>query len=428
MNRINQSRYRVGLSTGKELSLLMAAGIALLLALSTASAQTPSCYYSFDNMDLTESSGNFVSGIALDEDGPLADDFQYDCGVGMNSSSLLFEGDIEFVSLDPEVKSLFDQEFTLSFYFRIDSQLDESYSLFSIENNCVRDSALTIRYLSVLNELRIEYARDASESVFFNVKLNEQSCWHHLVFIRNEDVYSFYLDGEFVGNQLFVEEVVLGENYDVLVGSSQCVPRLDEYFRGRVDEIKIFDFALSADDIERIDVFPDQVTSRDTTIFEGDSHFLNTGASCAPTITWTPALGLDDASIPDPIATPTESTVYQVDFIHGDCTTTDSVRVFVVTEDNIDCEQLLLASAFTPNGDGINDEYGISNAFIINELDRFQLYDRWGAKIFESMDKNDTWDGSYKNQLLMPGTYVYKIEYQCRGDNYQKTGSFNLIK
>lgn len=117
-----------------------------------------------------------------------------------------------------------------------------------------------------------------------------------------------------------------------------------------------------------------------------------------------------------------------MEFVHDNCVTTDSIRIFVLQDDDIDCDNLLLPTAFTPNGDNINDDYGISNTFIINDLQRYEIYDRWGLKIFESADKNEKWDGAFRDQNLMPGTYVYKIEYECRGDNFQKTGSFNLIK
>jgi len=400
---------------------IIALGLAFGLVLGLADAQSPSCHYSFDNMNLAESTGNYATGIVMNK-------AKYECGVGLNSSALFFEGQEDSIFLDPKIKELFDSEFTLSIYFRVDPVPGESYSLFSIENNCEQDSALSIRYLSNLNELRLTYARDASESVFFSSKLNPQSCWHHLVFIRDGNTYSFYLDGEFIQNKVFVENIVLGTNYNVHVGYSDCVPRLDTFFRGRIDEIKIFDSAFDAVSLSTIDEFPDQITSQDTTIFEGDSYQIETGPSCAPDLIWTPSTGLDNDIIPNPLATPCESTVYQVEFMHSDCTTTDSVRVFVIKDEDINCDKLLLPSAFTPNGDNINDEYGISNAFIISDLDRYEIYDRWGMKIFESLDKNEKWNGSYNSQKMMPGTYVYKIEYQCRDDNFQKTGSFNLIK
>lgn len=402
-------------------SLVLATCIAWFLILGTAIGQTPSAYYSFDNMDLSESTGNFADGFVMNT-------VQYDCGVGMNSSSLLFEGQADSVFLDPNVKELFDTEFTLSFYFRVDPVMGESYTLFSIEDGCDQDSSLIIRYLSTLNEIRIEYARDDTESVAFNSKLNEQSCWHHLVFIRDADTYSFYLNGEFINNRLFVEDVILGVNHNVHVGYSDCVPRLDDPFRGQIDEIQIFDSAFDDISLATLDRFPDQIISVDTTIFEGDSYDIATGLSCAPSLQWTPAIGLDNDLIPNPTATPVESVVYQVEFVHDNCVTTDSIRIFVLQDDDIDCDNLLLPTAFTPNGDNINDDYGISNTFIINDLQRYEIYDRWGLKIFESADKNEKWDGAFRDQNLMPGTYVYKIEYECRGDNFQKTGSFNLIK
>lgn len=387
----------------------------------------PVVCYDFDNMDLSERTGNYNTGTAINT-------AQFECGSGPNSMALLFEGGpLDTIELDPQIKDIFNNAnttntgFTLSFDFWIDEG-SGSYSLFSIEDNCLQDSALIVRYIQSLNEIRIQYARDASESVFFSEKLDVLSCWHNLTLVKDGDDFTFYLDGVFIESLFFNDIIVLGQDYKVYIGFSDCVPRLDEDFRGRIDDIKIYDVPLDEQDLAAVNKFTDQIISIDTTIFEGDSYQLVSGPSCASDITWSPTLGLSDAGIPGPNATPTESTIYKISYDHGSCITTDSVRISVIKESNIDCNNILLPKAFTPNGDRLNDVYSISNNFIIEDLSRFEVYDRWGGKIFETTNKLMGWDGTFRGQKMMPGTYVYKIEYKCKEESYQKTASFSLLK
>ena len=380
---------------------------------------TPRAVYNFDNLDLSEATGNFQAGQALNND-------SYDCGIGANSNALFFDGSTDTIALDPAVKDLFTDDFSLSFYFRPDKNVD-SYTLFSIQENCERDSSLNIRY-TVQNELRIEYAANIADAVRFIHPLDPNACWHYMVMTKQGTDFNLYVNGEFIETVSFLSSIALGRNFPVYVGYSDCVGRFDEHYRGRIDDIRIYDVALTEEEVRGLNFFPDRITSRDTTLFVGDSYQIFTGETCANNISWTPQQGLDDPSSASPIATPSETTTYSIDFMHDSCTSTDTVRVSIVQEEDIDCGNLLLPRAFTPNNDELNDTYGISNKFIVNSLQRFEIFDRWGMKLFETNQVLEEWDGTFNGQTMLPGTYVYKIEYQCIEQSFQKTGSFNLIK
>lgn len=388
---------------------------------SELSSQTdPVAEYNFDNMDLSESSGNYNSGIAGIQP-------TYECGVGANSSALNFSAIQDTITLDPAIKDIMDGDFTLSLYFWID-QGQEAHTIFSIQDSCRRDSSFTIKYNSTINELRIEYARSLVEFVSFNYNLSETNCWHNIIFSKSETTYSFYIDGVFIENQLFVDDIAMGENFKVHLGYADCIGQNDDGLRGRIDNFALYNRAIDDLILEEINLFPDAIVSQDTTLFQGDSYQILTGASCANSISWTPSFGLDDSSSDRPIATPDATTSYEVSFDHGTCISTDTITISIVNEEDVDCNNLLLPSAFTPNNDMINDTYGISNDFIISDLNRYEIYDRWGLKLFEGLQKSSQWDGTYNGSKMMPGTYVYKIEYECLNNNYKKTGSFNLIK
>lgn len=73
----------------------------------------------------------------------------------------------------------------------------------------------------------------------------------------------------------------------------------------------------------------------------------------------------------------------------------------------IERSKYYIPNAFTPNGDGLNDTFGIIGKGITNY--HLQIYNRWGNLIFESTDTQVQWDGSYLDELVPEGTYVYKI-------------------
>lgn len=87
--------------------------------------------------------------------------------------------------------------------------------------------------------------------------------------------------------------------------------------------------------------------------------------------------------------------------------------------------RLYIPNAFTPNGDGMNDAFGVKGEGIQD----FQLlvYDRWGEVIFESTDPVKQWDGSYKGQPVQEGTYVYQVFTKDFGRR-SRTGSVTLVR
>ena len=91
---------------------------------------------------------------------------------------------------------------------------------------------------------------------------------------------------------------------------------------------------------------------------------------------------------------------------------------------------LYVPSAFSPNGDGLNElflAYGDS-------IQNFQMYvfDRWGEQIFTSNNIAQGWDGKYLGNLVSQGVYVYVIEYATYDynelQNHKKVGSVTLMR
>jgi gliding motility-associated-like protein len=65
-------------------------------------------------------------------------------------------------------------------------------------------------------------------------------------------------------------------------------------------------------------------------------------------------------------------------------------------------------NAFSPNGDGINDEVRVEGRGIVALT--FRIFNRWGEKVFESHDQSIGWNGIYKGELQEMEVYTYAVE------------------
>jgi gliding motility-associated-like protein len=86
-------------------------------------------------------------------------------------------------------------------------------------------------------------------------------------------------------------------------------------------------------------------------------------------------------------------------------------------------------TAFTPNGDGLNDFFGPLNALAAENF-LFRVYNRWGGLLFETNDWTKPWDGTSNGTAQPAGNYVWTLTYRdlLTGRNVGRKGSFVLIR
>jgi gliding motility-associated-like protein len=72
-----------------------------------------------------------------------------------------------------------------------------------------------------------------------------------------------------------------------------------------------------------------------------------------------------------------------------------------------------LPNAFTPNGDGVNDGYRGKGIFTGITNFQMNIWNRWGEKVFETTDPNESWNGLYKNngKPSPKGVYVCVVQF-----------------
>lgn len=67
--------------------------------------------------------------------------------------------------------------------------------------------------------------------------------------------------------------------------------------------------------------------------------------------------------------------------------------------------EIFIPTAFSPDGNSINSIFKISGTGIKSA--HLNIYDRWARKVFESADYHNGWDGTFKNNKLESGVYLY---------------------
>ena len=86
-----------------------------------------------------------------------------------------------------------------------------------------------------------------------------------------------------------------------------------------------------------------------------------------------------------------------------------------------------IPNAFSPNGDGVNDEFGVTGYSISGY--QMQVFNRWGQQIFESAGSTQPWNGKDENGNEAPsGVYTYLIKVLNDPDKEIRTGTFTLVR
>ena len=163
-------------------------------------------------------------------------------------------------------------------------------------------------------------------------------------------------------------------------------------------------------------------------VMRGESVQLNAGGGQA--YVWSPASGLDDPAIADPVATPAETTEYRVTVIDSIGCTVEG-RVLVIVE-----ETAFIPNLFTPNDDGKNDAlkaYGLGTVTNFS----FSIYNREGNLVYSTQSTSELtgtgWNGMVRGVKQPSGVYYWKVKGENHSGkntflNGKETGSIMLIR
>lgn len=171
--------------------------------------------------------------------------------------------------------------------------------------------------------------------------------------------------------------------------------------------------------IQKVNVF----AGRDTSIAKGQP--LQLQATGASTYTWTPATGLNNNIIYNPIAVlyNNNQTYYLKGLTTEGCLGFDTINIKVFNKADV-----YIPNAFTPNGDGLND-FLQPICIGIKQLNYFRIFDRWGNIVFSARNEFDKWDARLNGVIVPAGNFVWIAEaITFDGSLLQRRGSVIVMK
>jgi gliding motility-associated-like protein len=148
-------------------------------------------------------------------------------------------------------------------------------------------------------------------------------------------------------------------------------------------------------------------------------------ATGATTYQWSPATGLSDAAISNPVAALSTDMLYTVTGTDNNgCV--DSAKISL--KPSIACLGYNIPDAFTPNSDGHNDIFRVVSADVPQSF-HMMIFNRYGGKVFETKDIQSGWNGYMGSSPAMTGAYAYVVVIKTSiGTTIEKKGTVLVIR
>ncbi|MFN8265871.1 MAG: gliding motility-associated C-terminal domain-containing protein [Chitinophagaceae bacterium] len=139
-------------------------------------------------------------------------------------------------------------------------------------------------------------------------------------------------------------------------------------------------------------------------------------------IVWTPPVAITNPTSATPLVAPSANTTYVMNVTSAEgCAARDEVNVIVLKD-------IIIPNVFSPNGDGINDKWIITNIEMYTGS-RVEIFNRYGQKMAEIKEYNSSnaWDGTNNGKPLPVGAYYYVIRVP-QGRQTIFSGSISILR
>ncbi len=375
-------------------------------------------YYSFDNCN----SNNSLTGFNGRDTGNIQ------CVCGYRGQAYKFSGN-EAVKLGDDNSGMGDvvtaSEFTLSMAL-LTSKSQGLMTVFSIRKDC-GEAGYELLYnpsagqfiFSVNNGTTVEDVIFADDS---------KACWQYIVITRMLNKFSFFINGQVKNIYTFTNNPNIRNGGVPILGAGACNP-LSKSFVGLIDEVKIYSRLISIEKAELLSGAKiNKLSDNFQVVFPNRPYPVEFITSCPGIVNWSPSTGVDDPSSTKVNISTDVTTRYSASVSYEGCSQSDTILIKVQDPNAINCDNMLLPNAFTPNGDNLNDTYGISTVILADEGCLFEIFDLNGNRVFHTTSSTGRWDGTYQGNPAPPGVYMYKLRYTCGGEKFSKAGSVNLIR
>lgn len=272
--------------------------------------------------------------------------------------------------------------------------------------------------------------------------LPELDKWYHLVLVKDQDYYYFYVNGkEVCSNNISGKKAFYGNGVvKAMIGSRN---NYGQSSKATIDDIHLYNRPLSKTEVTALyngdttDPLNISLKSNYNSACAGDKIALiaetnSTGATFSWKINGVQLLNETKSSLSYTL--PDLQKDYQIN-VEVEASTKNcfsqspAIEKKTISVNNCNTpipgknEKIFIPSAFTPNNDNINDTWEIFIKGNFTEL-KVSVFNRWGEVIFQSNGYDTPWDGKYQGKLVLPGIYTYKISSK---EVPVKFGELNII-
>lgn len=168
----------------------------------------------------------------------------------------------------------------------------------------------------------------------------------------------------------------------------------------------------------------DGIRYRDRTLPERATDYLHVRDSVGTIFLWQPRVQLSDYNSRYTKFTAIDDVRYYIQITDPHtCITVDTMQLLVLKK-----RGYYLPTAFTPNGDGLND---VARPYLVGmkQLKSFSIFNRWGALLFYSNKEGEGWNGKYKGVDQNTGVYVWILEFIDNNDKkVTEKGTITVIR
>lgn len=207
-------------------------------------------YYSFNQCDARDDSGNGSDGKMIGA---------VNCWCGIDDDGLLFDGQGAYLEFSGMVNNYFNtSDLTISFYFRNEGRNIFRQSMLNKRSDCETEYLLDIQLDQIHQEVRTEFRENEFKDYGDISPDLDGNGWHHFALVRKGTLAYTYINGSLIRSGRRCSGVDISNEAKLNFANSPCVERGGtRRFKGILDELRIYDRALSEEEIQALyDAFP----------------------------------------------------------------------------------------------------------------------------------------------------------------------------
>jgi gliding motility-associated-like protein len=210
----------------------------------------------------------------------------------------------------------------------------------------------------------------------------------------------------------------------------QNVMQIDSLAPGNYTLFLIDSIGCEHEEVYVINFYNDlaiNISPSDTTINAGSTITLNVNSNYLGSslfYNWTPQLNLSCSSCQSTEVSLINNQTYMVVATDSlGCTDTAFTNINIV----MPCVEVFIPTMFSPNNDGLNDEWKIIGT-CIKDIN-IEVFNQWGELIFYTNDQTQSWNGNYKGKPVPIDQYTYKVSVVYSDGNTETfSGYVNVVK